>query len=324
MSSSLKNAAIYVRVSTLEQTQTSTDDLGYSLRAQEEACRNEADRLGAAVLDVYIERAESARSANRPQLQKMLTRIREDQDLDLVIVYKVDRFARNRLEDGLLLADLKAHNVELISATENIDDTAEGRMMHGILATFAEYEVAKLGNRTEAGMHQKARMGGTPNRAPLGYLNVRRQLPDGREIRVVDIDDERGHHIQWAFREYATGEHSLVDMTLLLENQGLVSRPSRRHGMPKPISKSQINRILRDPYYTGKVRYRNEIFDGIHEPLVSQELFDRVQDILTSRHTSGTRRRLHDHPLKGSLTCKHCEGRMYLSMAKNRHGTTYP
>ena len=320
----MNRAIIYLRVSTLEQTQTAGDDKGYSIHAQESACRKKAESLDLAVVDVYVERAESARSANRPQLQAMFSRIRNQQDVDALIVYKVDRFARNRIEDGAMLAELQVHGVQLISVTENVDDTPAGRLTHGILATIAEYEVANLGVRSAMGMEQKARMGGTPGKAPIGYSNVRETKPDGREIRTIAIDQQAAPLVQWAFRAYASGEYTLADLMSELDERGLRARPGRRGARPKPLSKSGVGRMLRDVYYTGKVRYKGDTFDGNHEPLVSQQLFDQVQDLLTARNTSGTRRRVHDHQLKGCLRCEHCQGRMYLAMTKNRHGQIYP
>ncbi len=317
-------AVIYLRVSTLEQTQTAGDDKGYSIHAQEEACRRKADNVGLTVVDVYTERAESARSANRPQLQSMFKRIASEGDVDALIVYKVDRFARNRIEDGAMLAELQTHGVQLISVTENIDSTPAGRLMHGVLATIAEYEVANLGVRSSMGMRQKAVMGGTPGKAPSGYLNVRETHPDGREVRSIAIDEDAAPHVQWAFRAYASGDYTISDLVEELDERGLRSRPNRRTDRPKPLRKSMVGRMLRNPYYVGKVTYKGEVFDGNHEPLVSQALFDQVQDLLTAKNVSGTRRRVHDHPLKGCMRCEHCNGRMYLNMAKNRHGTVYP
>ena len=180
-----KRAVIYLRVSTLEQTQTAKDDKGFSIHAQEAACTRKADELGATVIEHYTDRAESARSADRPQLQAMLARIRDERDVNYVIVYKLDRFSRNRIEDAIMLNELRTFGVQLISVTENIDNSPAGRMMHGVLASLAEYESANLAVRCEMGMHQKAKMGGTPGRAPVGYLNVVETTPSGHTHRTI-------------------------------------------------------------------------------------------------------------------------------------------
>ena len=256
MSELTKRAVAYMRVSTTEQTKTAADDKGYSIHGQEEACQRKAAELGAEIVDAYVERAESAKTADRPELQRMLHRIRTKRDVDYLILYKVDRFARNRIEDGAMLAELMEYGVTLISATENIDDTPEGRMMHGILATFAEYEIAKGSVRSKLAMYQKAKMGGTPGRAPIGYLNVGAMSPDGFEYRTVVVDEERAPHIQWAFRTYATGQYSLDELVDMLEARGLLCKPHKRGADAVPIQEGALNSILRNEYYLGTVIFK--------------------------------------------------------------------
>jgi len=319
-----KRALLYLRVSSDRQTRTAGDGKGYSIHAQGEICRRKAAELEAEVVDEYVDLAQSAKSADRPELQRMLKRIHTKQDVDYLVVYKVDRFARNLSEDREMLAELASNGVRLISATEHIDETPEGRMMHAIFATLAEYEVAKLAVRVATGMNQKAQMGGTPWRAPLGYLNVPAVAADGYEYRTIAIDEERAPHIQWAFRSYGTGRYSLNEIVDMLDGRGFRTKPRKRGGQPVSISKAALGRTLRDPYYTGKMRYKGQIIDhGKHEPLISQALFDRVQEILTEKNTSGTRRRVHRHPLKGMLRCGHCSTQMYYSLIRNRHGSEY-
>src|SRR5690606_34269730 len=123
----------------------------------------------------------------RVAFQQMLTRVRTLRDVDYVIVYKLSRMARNRLDDAMVMADLRKRNVTLISATESIDDSPVGQLMHGILATFNEYQSRESGADIAYKMSQKAKNGGTLGRAPLGYINVFDRF-EGREIRTVAID----------------------------------------------------------------------------------------------------------------------------------------
>lgn len=158
----MKRAALYLRVSTADQAKRGGQAEGYSIPAQREGCERRAKEHNAIVVDEYVEPGESARTDQRPALQAMLQRIKEKRDVDMVIVHKINRWARNRYDDAILGATLRKLSVELVSATENIDDTPSGRLMHGILATLAEYESANLGVETMKGSTQKAKMGGTP------------------------------------------------------------------------------------------------------------------------------------------------------------------
>ncbi|HYM55644.1 MAG TPA: recombinase family protein, partial [Solirubrobacteraceae bacterium] len=128
-------AAIYARVSSTGQLGRGDDDDGdgYSIPAQVKACEREAEARGARVIQPYIERAESARSDDRPVLQKMLKEL-PALGVKYLIVHKVDRLARNRLDDAQLYERLVGMGILLVSATENIDETPAGRLMHRMLA----------------------------------------------------------------------------------------------------------------------------------------------------------------------------------------------
>src|ERR1700692_2074714 len=214
-----KVAVSYARVSTKEQAQRDGDPEGYSLPAQLEANRRKAESLNAAVIEEFVERGESAKSAEtRPELQRMLTYIKEH-PVDYVIVHKVDRLARNRLDDAQIHVLIQNAGAVLVSATESIDETPSGMLLHGIMSSIAEFYSRNLANEVVKGMEQKAKTGGTPGRPPLGYRNVRLVNQDGSEVRTVDVDPERAELIAWAFTEYATGKWTLRQMTAELERR---------------------------------------------------------------------------------------------------------
>jgi site-specific DNA recombinase len=316
----VKRAVLYLRVSSRDQLETDYDDDGLSIAAQRERAAQKAAEYGAVVIDEYIERAESAKTNDRPALNTMLKRIKEQRDVDYVIVWKVDRFARNRRDDANMLFEIELAGARLISATENIDQTPAGRLMHGMLASFAEYYSRNLANEVLKGLTEKAKRGGTPGRAPLGYLNTREQLPQGGEVRTVVIDPERAPIITWAFETYATGLYSLNDMVMLLEARGLRSRGDRRHSS-QPLGLSRVHELLSYPYYAGIVSYRGKQYPGRHEPLISQELFDQVQSVLQAHGLAGERDRKHQHYLKGTTRCGTCGYRLVYSRHKGNGGT---
>ncbi len=316
----LKRAVLYLRVSSRGQLETDYDDDGLSIAGQRERCAQKAAEYGAEIVGEYIERAESAKTDHRPALNAMLRRIKEQRDVDYVILWKVDRFARNRRDDANMLFEIELAGARLISATENIDQTPAGRLMHGMLASFAEYYSRNLANEVIKGATEKARRGGTPNYVPLGYLNVREQLPQGGEVRTVVIDPERGPIILWAFETYATGLYSVNDMVTLLAARGLKSRGNRRYA-PKPLTQSTVHTMLSNPYYKGIVSYRGKQYDGRHPRLISEELFDKVQAVLKAHAQSGERDRQHPHYLKGTLRCNRCDHRLTYSRNRGNGGT---
>src|ERR1039458_8886564 len=201
-----KRAVLYLRVSTPSQVNTDYDPEGISIPAQRASCLRKAEQLGADIIDEYIEPGRSARRMDqRPAFQSMMARIKEDRDVDYVVVYKLSRMNRNRVDDAYVLMSLRRVGVTLVSATESIDETPAGQLLHGILAAFNEFRSAEDGADISYKMGEKARHGGTLGRAALGYPNIRDQF-EGREVRSVAVDSERGPLVRLAFELYATGD----------------------------------------------------------------------------------------------------------------------
>ena len=317
----MKRAAIYLRVSTSAQARRNREPEGYSIPAQREACQHKASTLDAEVVAEYVDAGESAKTADRPQLCALLDRVKHEQDLDYVIVHKVNRLARNRYDDATISYTLHNAGIELVSVTENIDDTPFGRFMHAIVAANAEFYSANLAAEARKGLIQKAKSGGTPTRAPLGYLNVRKII-DGHEIRTVETDPDRAPHVQWAFTAYATGAYTLDTLGDALADRGLLTRPTPSRPA-KPISRSQLAAMLANPYYIGTVRYAGVEYKGNHPTLIERQAFGQARAVLDAHGHAEERDRKHDHYLKGTLYCGRCNSRMSLTHAKG-NGGTYP
>ena len=249
-----KFAVSYLRVSTRGQAERGGGaDEGFSIPAQREANKRKALSMGAIVGKEFVDRGASAKSADRPELQKMLEYVKENADrVDYVIVHKVDRLARNRGDDIDIMRTLRECGVQLVSASESIDDTPAGMLLHGIMSSIAEFYSQNLANEVKKGMGEKVKSGGTPTRAPLGYLNIRRMDDKGREERTVVLDEERAPLIKLAFEEYATGNWTVNDLAEHLAACGLTTRATPR--IPSvPVDKRVLNTVLVNPYYKGVV-----------------------------------------------------------------------
>lgn len=317
----MKHAVLYLRVSSAGQTRRAGSEEGYSIEAQREACARKAAQLEAEVIEEYVDAAESARTAQRPQLRAMLARLARQRDVDFVIVHKLDRLARSRADDVEIVAAIRAAGAQPISVTENIDETPTGLLLHGIMASVAEFYSQNLGTEILKGLTQKAKNGETPTRAPLGYVNVRK-LVEGREIRTVEIDPERSPIVKWAFGAYATGEYSLDGLLQEVTARGLTSRPSATR-QAKPLSRSVLARMLHNPYYVGTVSYGGATYRGNHPTFIPQAVFDRVQEVFVSHDVAGERQRKHPHYLKGTVYCGRCGRRLLYQRAVGRRGGVY-
>jgi site-specific DNA recombinase len=311
----LLRAVIYLRVSSAGQL-TGRDAEGFSIAAQRDACHRKAHSLGAVVAGEYVDKAESARSADRAELQAMLERLATERDVDFVIVHKVDRLARNRADDVTINMAIKAAGATLVSVSENIDETPSGTLLHGIMSSIAEFYSKNLATEIVKGMSQKAKTGAYPGHACVGYLNAR-EVIDGREIRVVTVDPERAPLITWAFEAYASSEYSVLQLTEALEAKGLTTRPTPKFPA-RPLAVRHVHNMLRNHFYVGMFSWSGVEHVGRHTPLVSVETFSKVQAILSSRGVSGERQRKHPHYLKGTLFCGRCQSRLSFLSAKGR------
>jgi site-specific DNA recombinase len=309
----------YLRVSSRGQLDTDYDPDGLSLPAQREGGERKAHSLEAEVVREFVERAESGTStARRPALQALLDFIKEDGQIDYVIVHKVDRLARNRADDVAIVMQIRAAGAQLVSVSENIDETPSGLLVHGIMATIAEFYSRNLATEILKGTTQKAKNGGTLARARLGYLNVRETI-DGREIRTVALDPKRAPLVAAAWELYAMGNYALSDIEQIMAERGLKSRPTKRSD-GQPLSAARWQELFRSDYYIGVVRYRGKVYEGRHPRLVPLPIFERVQAVLDSQRLSGERQRKHPHYLKGTLYCDECGGRLMFSRNRGKGG----
>ncbi len=238
------------------------------------------------------------------------------------IVHKVDRLARNRADDVSIHLALQQCGVMLVSATENIDETPSGMLLHGIMSTIAEFYSRNLATEVTKGMTQKAIGGGTNGRAPIGYLNVRKRDELGREVRTIELDPERAPMIEWAFKAYASGNWSVSQLHDELTSRGLRSLPTPKRAA-KPLAVSTVHRLLTNPYYKGDVVYRGTRYKGNHPVLVPTEVWYQVQSVLTAHQCAAEATQVHGHYLKGTVHCGQCGSRLIVSNAKNRHGNVY-
>lgn len=315
-------AVSYLRVSTKEQAERGGRDEGFSIPAQRDANLRKARDLNAIVIEEFVDAGESARKADRPELMRMIEYVKAH-PVAYCIVHKVDRLARNRADDVAIHLALKEAGVMLVSATENIDETPSGMLLHGIMSTIAEFYSRNLANEVAKGMTQKAATGGTVGRAPLGYLNVHKRDELGRDVPTVIPDPDRAALVRWAFEAYATGNYSTSMLHGELVDRGLTTVPTPKRPSKAP-GLTTIQDMLSNPYFKGDVIFRGARYDGLHEPLVSAEVWYRVQNVLTAHQVSGEKTQTHEHYLKGSIYCGDCGSRLMVTHAKNRHGNVYP
>ena len=233
-------------------------------------------------------------------------------------MHKIDRLARNREDDIAINLMLKQHGVKLISCTENIDDTPSGRLLYGLMAEIAQFYSSNLAQEVMKGLLRKAEEGGTPFRAPLGYIN-RREARGSVEFSWVELDQERADIVRWCFEQYATGDWSGIDLTLAAGAKGLTNRPTATKSA-EPISLTSMYNMLQNPYYMGVVSYQGIHYEGKHPVLVEPDTWLAIQNILEAHNHTGEKDRVHLHYLRSTIFCSSCGARLVFSRNKGRGG----
>ena len=207
-------------------------------------------------------------------------------------------------------------------AAGDLDETASGRLVEGIHALMAEFYSANLAAEVRKGMGQKAKLGGYPHMAPLGYVNVREPI-GGRQVAHIVPDPERAPLVRAAFELYATGEWTVERLAEEMAHRGLRNRGRDGHYPAKAVTVSGFARLLGHRAYVGIVEWDGIEYDGQHEPLVERATFEKVQELLAARAMRGTRERQHHHYLKGVLVCGVCGRRLSIQYSKGAYTYRY-
>lgn len=310
-----------LRVSSQRQMYTATDidPEGNSIPTQRVACEAKRKELRAIKVGETIEPGKSGQSLEkRPEFKALIARIREQRDVDCVIIYMRSRIFRNYKEAVAVKTELEKLGVRIISAKENFGDGDMGEAMEAITDIFNWLEVRRNGADIAIKMLNKAKNGGTVSKAKLGYRNVRTKV-DGHDVNTITVDTDRAPYIVMAFELVATGQFSNVDdVRAKITDAGL-----RMPSTGAPVSVQTMWKLLRDRCYCGYVTYKGIEYPGRHESLISEELFDRVQKVLDTHSGTGIRQRSHPHYLKSTLWCNRCKRRFIVQRTKGKSGGVY-
>lgn len=300
------NAVIYCRVSSKDQVE------GTSLESQELACRDYAKRQNLAISRVFIEEGESAKFADRTQLLQLLNYCKEKTlKIEVLLVWKIDRFARNVEDHYTIKAALKKLGVHIVSVTEPIQADPNGKLLETILAGFAQFDNDIRALRTVQGMQQRLREGIWPWMPPLGYLPPK----IGKKTRPDEPDPRCFETIRKAWQMFATGAYTKADILRLLRAWGLRAYRGRL------VSAQLLDHMFGNQYYAGIIRdpWSGQEHSGRHVAMVSAAEFARVQELVSGRGNSQPHHRLTDtFPLRGQVRCPSCTARMTGYCAKGR------
>jgi site-specific DNA recombinase len=298
-----KRAVIYCRVSTKEQV-----DEGNSLASQNKICRDYALKNGYEIVETFVEQGESAKTTDRTELKNMLAYCAQKKNrINAVIAYKIDRISRNMDDYSYIRIALKSQGIEIKSTSEHFENTPAGRFMENIIANVAQFDNDVRTERSVGGMREATKEGRYVWMAPVGYDNIKiagKSTIAKNALAPIILE---------AFKKVAQNECSIDAVYRWAKQQGLVSRNG------KPVVQSYFYMMLRNELYTGWILKFGERHKGLFEPIVSEELFNRVQRVIKNRtrvshnylieNPDFPLKRFIQHPSGLKLTGCWCQGR---------------
>ncbi len=279
------NGVIYARYSSDNQREE-------SIEGQIRECKEFAERQGITIIGTYIDRALSAKTDNRPDFQRMI-KDSTKRLFDVVIVWKLDRFARNRYDSAYYKMLLKKNGVKVLSAKENISDRPEGILLESMLEGYAEFYSAELSEKILRGMQENALKckynGGT---LPLGYTT------DSEQRYIIDtVTAPIVHEI---FTRYADGA-TVKEICETLNER----RIKTQYG--NAFNKNSLHRMLKNRRYIGEYIYRDTVIPGGIPEIISAELFERVQERMEKNKKAPAREKAEaEYLLTTKLYCGKC------------------
>lgn len=298
----MKKGVIYARYSSDRQNEQSID-------GQVDVCRKWAENNDIEVIGIYPDEALTGRTDARPNFQRMIKDAKNGR-FDYVIVYKLDRFARNRYDSAIYKAQLKKFNVRIVSAMENIADGPEGIILESVLEGMAEYYSANLSQNVLRGMHQRAElgkyMGGT---VPLGYKI-------DKDKNFV-IDNDTAFIVKRIYEMYAGGS-TVKEICEELNAAGYKSSTG------KPFSYNSLHRLLANEKYIGKYECLGVVLDGAIPRIVDDATFDIVQQrVKHNKRAPASAKANTTFYLTGKLFCGKCGSNMVGDSGTSCTGATH-
>ena len=290
-------AVAYARVSSKEQERE-----GYSIPVQLKRVHEYAERHGFAIVAEYVD-VETAKEPGRREFSKMVEAARHDATIGAIICEKVDRLCRN-LRDYLTIDELPART---LFWQQDFPDNAAGKLSFGMMVLLAKHYIDNLSDEVKKGMAEKVQEGGFPHQAPLGYRNAR----EG-DRQVIAPDPIKAPMVRRAYELYATRGYSLKTLRKKLRDEGLATT---KQG--KLISLSQLQWLLKNPFYYGAFRWKGRTWAGSHQSLISRELWDTVQAAFSAHEKPVYRK--HDFAYKALLICGSCGRHLTAEIKKQRY-----
>lgn len=271
-----------------------------SIDGQLEDLQKIISREGLTVIDTISEKRSAATPFNRPEYSEMITRIKKG-EASGIIVWHIDRLARNHLEAGELQYLLQIGVIKSVWTVNREYKSQDNALLYSLEASVATQYSRDLSEKVRRGLQQKCTLGQPPGIAKLGYLNTK--FAAHGTNRIIE-DPERWHIVRKGFELMLSRKNNVPQIADILNNEyGLRTRRLGERG-GSPIGRSALHRIFTDPFYSGYFNYSGKLHKGSYKPMITVEEFDQVQEIL--RRKLQARPKKHEFAFTGLIKCGVC------------------
>jgi site-specific DNA recombinase len=278
------------------KSQTGEDDQALSIPAQLSAAREMADKLGVKPLMVFSDSQTAHKPYVRDGFQKMMQAL-SDGEIDSILVWKADRLARNPIDGGQISYMLQSGSLKLIQTPYNRYLPTDNILPLTIELGMANQYSIDLSRNVKRGNKEKVKGGGWCSVAPQGYLNNKLE-------KTVIVDEDRFHFVRKMWDLMLTGNHSLSQICKIAnEEWGFKTIRHKKVG-GKPLIKSTLEGMLKNPFYYGRVKSGEHSNWGNHKPMITEVEFEKVQEIMRRSGRKGATN--YEFPLTGCLKCGEC------------------
>lgn len=297
----METAVIYARYSSDHQREE-------SIEGQVRECKDYAERKGLSIVNIYIDRAMSARSDARPEFQKMIADS-ERKLFDYVIVYQLDRFSRNRYDSAKYKYRLKQNGVKVLSAKENLSDEPASIILESVLEGLSEYYSAELAQKITRGMTENALKGRwASGRVPFGYRTD--------ENKKLIIDEKEAPYVRKIFEMLAEGQ-PIASVIKYLNDAGI------RTKYGNAFNRSSFHRMVQNPVYIGTFRWKDVSLENAVPAIIDEQLFYACQSRAKRSKLAPARQHGTEYLLTTKLTCGNCGSAMIGMSGTSKSGAVH-
>ncbi|PIZ76305.1 hypothetical protein COY05_01530, partial [Candidatus Peregrinibacteria bacterium CG_4_10_14_0_2_um_filter_38_24] len=297
---------LYVRKSTDEE-----DRQVLSIEAQLAELHEFARKENLVIAKEFIE-SKTAKAPRRPLFNEMISLMETSNEKIGILAWHPDRLARNSIDGGKIIYLVDTGKIESLKfLTFWFENTPQGKFMLNIAFGQSKYYIDNLSENVKRGIRQKLRRGEWPALAPPGYLN-------DLKTHTIIKDPNRAELIKKLFWAYAEGKYSFKYLQKLSLSFGLVSRYEN-----KSLAVSKIQKMLKNPFYYGVFIHRGEMYQGSHEPIISKQLFDKVQEIMKQRGKPRKAKVKLAFAFRGTFNCGECGRSITAEKKTKKSGRTY-